>query len=211
MPLLRQWSPTTDSLAAIWQIEEHTENELFFSRWRARDPEPNDLPKLPRRRLEFLAGRYLLWQLENNFPLHQIAKDEHGKPRLPDNAFHFSISHSFPYIAALISPQKSCGIDIQRWHPRIRLLAPKFLSEREMGLFAQSDELLTMAWSIKEAAYKWNGKRGIDFIRDIQIQDIREYNYVFETPTLLYPDIAITPLHITSLLEKDFSLSLACE
>lgn len=214
MPLLRQCSPFADSLAAVWQIDEATENELYFSNWRARvagDPDITGLPKLPRRRLEFLAGRYLLWQLENSFPIHQIQKDEFGKPRLPEDQFHFSISHSFPWVAVLISPNKCCGIDIQRWHPRIQKLAPKFLGDQEMKLFAHDDQWLTMAWSIKEAAYKWAGKRGIDFIRDLKIESIIENNGSFLSPVQLPPHIAISPLYINSFLEDGFSLSLVCE
>lgn len=208
MPLLRQWSPVPQSLAAVWQIDEPAEGELFFS---LPQIPATERPRLPRRRLEFLAGRYLLWHLENNFPLHQIAKDAHGKPRLPGGEFYFSISHSYPFVAVLISPDKNCGIDIQRWHPRIQLLADKFLSREEKALFQHDDRLLTMAWCIKEAAYKWNGKRGLDFIRDIQIQDIIENEGMFETPTLLYPDIAVTQLHILSNLSDGHALSLVCK
>lgn len=207
MPLLRQWSPNEHSLAAIWQIDEATEDELFFSS--AFNHE--GLPNLPRRRLEFLAGRYLLWRLENSFPIHQIQKDEFGKPRLPEDQFHFSISHSFPYIAVLISPNQSCGIDIQRWHPKIQKLAYKFLGESEMKLFSHDDQWLTMAWSIKEASYKWAGRRGIDFIRDLKIRSVTEKDGLFYTPVQLPASIAISPLQVTSLMADGFSLSWVCE
>lgn len=208
MPLLRQWSPFPQSLAAIWQLEPETENELFFFL----PPTPLEgLPKLPRRRLEFMAGRYLLWHLENSFPLHQITKDENGKPRLPEDEFHFSISHSFPYIAVLISPDKRSGIDIQRWHPRISVLADKFLSEDEKALFDHNEMLLTMAWCIKEAAYKWQGKRGVDFIRDIQIQSLTEKEAIYEAPTLILPDIVVSPLHIEASVADGYALALVCE
>lgn len=208
MPLFRQCAPTPESLAAIWQIDEHTENELFFSL--PLIPQI-DLPRLPRRRLEFLAGRYLLWHLKNDFPIHQILKDIHGKPRLPEDAFHFSISHSFPYIAVIISPHQRCGIDIQCWHPRMQILADKFLSPEEKELFQNDSKLLTLAWSIKEAVYKWNGRRGVDFIRDINIQDIKENSESYTASIHLNSPIAITPLKATGFLEKDFSLALVCE
>ena len=208
MPLFRQWSPHPNALAAIWQIDPAQENELFFAL--ANIPIA-DLPRLPRRRLEYLAGRYLLWHLKNDFPIHQIQKDDHGKPRLPEDEFHFSISHSFPYIAVLISPDKNCGIDIQCWHPRIQILADKFLSSSEKEFFQNAPRLLTMAWSIKEAAYKWAGKRGIDFIRDLKIESITENDRVFDALLQLRSDIAIVTLQITSFLEDGFSLSLVCE
>ncbi len=163
MPLYKEWEVGNHGLAAIWKVEE---DEAFFME---RTGMTSDM-KNERRRIEHLAGRFLLKHLETDFPLHQIAKDEHDKPRIDNNAFFFSISHSWPYVAAIIDPYEEAGIDIQTWHPRIEQIQHKYLSVEEQNLFQNDPKLLTLAWSAKEAVYKWNGKRGVDFIEHIPIE-----------------------------------------
>ena len=163
MPLYKEWNIGDHGLAAIWKIEEP---ESFFAE---RTGLIIDL-KNEKRRIEHLAGRFLLTHLEEDFPLWNIRKDEHDKPRIDNNAFFFSISHSWPYIAAVIDPYSEAGIDIQIWHPRIAHIQHKFLSHDEQLLFNNDPKLLTVAWCAKEAVYKWNGKRGVDFIQHLPIE-----------------------------------------
>jgi hypothetical protein len=183
MPLYQEWQPKPHTLAAIWHI---SEDEDFFSAGTGLA----SLIKHSRKRLEHLCGRWLLRLLREDFPLHQIAPDEHDKPRLPENRFFFSISHSFPYVAAVISEQEECGIDIQVWKSSIGEVAYMFLSEKEMALCrlavfepgeaaagAPDARLLTLAWCAKEAAYKWNGRRGVNFIADLPIRCILGVNW----------------------------------
>lgn len=160
MSLYREWS-VGDSLAAIWKIEEP---EAFFA-----ERTGLVLPDIAneKRRIEHLTGRFLLKHLKEDFPLLHITRDEHDKPRVPD--YHFSISHSWPYVAAIINPTQDTGIDIQTWHPRIDILQKKFLSPDEQALFRNDNHLLTIAWCAKEAAYKWQGRRGVEFIDHLPI------------------------------------------
>ncbi|MBS1588508.1 MAG: 4'-phosphopantetheinyl transferase superfamily protein [Bacteroidetes bacterium] len=167
MPLYQEWKPDENSLAAIWKIEE---DEDFF----VQHTQIETKIAHSKRRLEHLAGRFLLKFLKNDFPLFHIAADEHFKPRLPENACFFSISHSFPYIAVTISEKNECGIDIQTWNNRIQILQNKFLNQKEQQLFQNDIRLLTLAWSAKEAAYKWLGRRGIDFIEQLPISSLKQ-------------------------------------
>ena len=162
MPLYKEWKIEDHGLAAIWKVEEP---ESFFIEHTGMIADM----KLERRRIEHLAGRFLLKHLEADFPLQGITKDEHDKPRLENDAFFFSISHSWPYIAAVVDPYYEAGIDIQTWHARIERIQHKFLSAEEQILFQNDPKLITLAWSAKEAVYKWNGKRGVEFIEDIPI------------------------------------------
>src|SRR5271156_3599313 len=151
MPLLKEWNIGPYGLAAIWKTEEP---ESFFREATGIDTDiKND-----KRRIEHLAGRYLLRHLEEDFPIHGIKKDIHDKPRIDNDEFRFSISHSWPYIAAVINPFAEAGIDIQTWNPRIQDIQHKFLSADEQEMFQNDTKLLTLAWCAKEAAYKWNGK-----------------------------------------------------
>lgn len=173
MPLFKEWSSDAYSLAAIWKIEEP---ESFFTE---RTGMTSDI-KSDKRRIERIAGRFLLKYLKNDFPLLNIHSDEHDKPRVHNNDYFFSISHSWPYVAAVVSPYVECGIDIQCWHPRMEALQRKFLSEQEQQYFANDPKLITLAWSAKEAAYKWQGRRGVEFIDHLPIEKFTEKKYEYE-------------------------------
>lgn len=166
MPLYREWSSDAYSLAAIWKIEEP---EDYF---RERTGLSSTI-RADRRRIEHLAGRFLLRHLHQDFPLLDIAPDGEDKPRLPGNAHFFSLSHSYPYVAAVVSKYVECGIDIQIWRARMGWISHRFLNERERGLLG-GDRLLTgQAWSAKEAAYKWQGLRGVQFSEHLLIRNIK--------------------------------------
>ena len=205
MPLYQEWSPNSRSLAAIWLIEEP---ESFFSDKTGLTP----TIRHPRKRAEHLCGRYLLQYLKEDFPLQHIAPDAHDKPRLPEDVYFFSISHSYPYVTAVISDREECGIDIQIWKDSIEGIAHMYLSEDEQKLCADA-RMLTLAWTAKEAAYKWWGRRGVDFIRDMPIQLFVESQMPFlekNIPGIYYASMrcADEQLTVKSILNKDFALSL---
>jgi len=209
MPLIRQWAPSANSQAAVWRIEE---DEEFFLKVLSAGPAV--LSRLVRikpakRRLEFLAGRHLLRILVPGFPLRLIKPDEHDKPRLPNDAVRFSVSHSYPFAAAVVSTTEECGIDIQCPHPRIGKLLPKFLSEDENILFRADPSGGVLAWSMKEAVYKWQGRRGVDFIRHLPVtslQNIRSEWIATVVPRLLPKDSRPA---INGYVEPEFALSTA--
>jgi phosphopantetheinyl transferase len=201
MPLYKEWSSDPYSLAAIWQIEEP---EAFFTE---RTGYRSDI-KNEKRRLEHLAGRFLLKHLKADFPLLSIKPDTHDKPRIEDNQYFFSISHSYPYVAVVVSPYVECGIDIQVWHPRMEQLQHKFLSEQEQKLFKNDPKLITMAWCAKEAAYKWQGRRGVEFIDHLTIDNIAdgaEKTNMTIKLQLTRPVLAVTA---ESVVDTGFSFSL---
>jgi len=173
MPLYREWSSDPFSLAAIWEINEP---ESFFTDHTGIIPDI----KNEKRRLEHVAGRFLLKHLKQDFPLLSIRPDEYDKPRVDDNQYYFSISHSFPYVAAVVSPYVECGIDIQVWHRRMVQLQHKFLSEIEQQFLQNDPRLITVAWCAKEAAYKWQGRRGVEFIDHLPIIKFQEHQSYYD-------------------------------
>jgi phosphopantetheinyl transferase len=200
MPLYREWEIGDHGLAAIWKVEEP---ESFFQE---RTGIISDM-KNERRRTEHLAGRFLLKHLVADFPLHNISKDEHDKPHLADNEYFFSISHSWPYIAAVIDPYAPAGIDIQTWHPRIGIIQHKFLSAEEQLIFDNDPKLLTLAWCAKEAVYKWNGKRGVDFIEHLPIDFFNESTGIYDM--IIYFKSSVMPkmVFIENVIDVDFACS----
>ncbi len=200
MPLYREWSIEHHSLAAIWEIDEP---ESFFTERTGLAPDI----KFEKRRMEHLAGRFLLKHLKEDFPLFNIQPDKHDKPRIDENAYFFSISHSWPYVAAVVSLTNECGIDIQTWHPSIQKIQHKFLSPEEQTLFNNDIRLLTMAWCAKEAAYKWQGRRGVEFIEHLEIISTEQLEQVYNIIVYLKLTTPTKVLTIKNLMEQAFSCS----
>ena len=145
----------------VWHI---TETEDFFS---ADMPLQRSITH-PHKRLQHLAGRYLLREMFPDFPLELILIADTRKPFLADEAFHFSISHCGDFAAVIVSRKNRVGVDIEIPQEKIERIAHKFLSATESAVLEKLDVersvQLTLAWSIKEAIFKWYGAGGVDFI-----------------------------------------------
>jgi 4'-phosphopantetheinyl transferase EntD len=166
MPLFFEQEVDGDTRLAVWHI---TEEEAFF-----------DVPLQrsithPHKRLQHLAGRYLLRHLFPEFPLELILIADTRKPYLQDEAFHFSVSHAGDHAAAVVSRVRRVGIDIEQVSQKVERIRHKFLSaEEEARVSGQKEhcrpeQLSTLIWSVKEAAFKWYGKGGVDFRADMPI------------------------------------------
>jgi 4'-phosphopantetheinyl transferase EntD len=174
MPLYFSKDIDADTRLAVWHI---TEAEAFF-----------DVPLQrsithPHKRLQHVAGRYLLKWLFNDFPYSEILVATTRKPYLENERYHFSISHCGHYAAAIVSKTRRVGIDVELPASRLSGLAPKFLNDAEghllermrvKGTEREATELLTIFWAAKEAMYKWWGRPGVDFRRMLLIEDLPE-------------------------------------
>ena len=186
-------------MAAIWKIEEP---ESYFREFTGIT---SDI-KSEKRRVEHLAGRFLLKYLEAEFPVHDIKKDEHDKPRIPENEFFFSISHSWPWVAVVIDPYEEAGIDIQTWHPRIADIRHKFLTDEEQVSFADT-QLLTLAWCAKEAVYKWNGRRRVDFKEHLPIDFFKKRGNLYDMIIYFKSKDMPKMVFLENLIDVDFACS----
>lgn len=191
MPLFFQNIISPNTKLAIWQIDE---DESFFL-------EKVTLQRSithPHKRLQHLAGRYLLRYLFTDFPNEEIEIASTRKPFLPDEQYHFSISHCGNFAAAIVSKNERVGIDIELITDKVAKIAHKFLNEEEKILVnSQSsmvsneiknggsvlpltldrrpsiiDQKLTLFWCAKETVYKWWGKGEVDFKNHIQLHSI---------------------------------------
>ncbi|MFT4204632.1 MAG: 4'-phosphopantetheinyl transferase superfamily protein [Chitinophagaceae bacterium] len=155
---------------AIWKIEE---GEAFFLE---RVPSKRDISH-PLKRLQHLAGRFLLKYLFPDFPSEEIAIADTRKPYLVNEQYHFSISHGGSYAAAIVSEKQRVGIDIELFSEKIKRVAHKFLKEEELqlvedGAGGQDLTLLTTFWSVKEAVFKWWSYGNISLKNNIHIRNI---------------------------------------
>lgn len=173
MPLFYQHNINHSAQLAVWKI---TESEDFFLEKVSIQKEITH----PHKRLQHLAGRYLLQILHPGFPFELIEITESKKPLLPDGKLHFSISHCADFAAAIISDKKSVGIDVELVTPKIESIKSKFLSPMESSLVSnksdefqiQAYELLTLCWSTKESIFKWYGKKNVDFKKNMIIDNL---------------------------------------
>jgi phosphopantetheinyl transferase len=166
MPLFYQHNINQTTKLAVWNI---TEPQDFFLDKVHLQKEINH----PHKRLQHLAGRYLLRLLNPRFPLHLIEIADSNKPLLTNEEFHFSISHCGDFAAAIVSENEVVGIDVELIRLKIGFIKHKFLSGREQQLLPAPDaQMLTLLWSCKEAVYKWYGRGGVDFKSHIVIGHI---------------------------------------
>jgi phosphopantetheinyl transferase len=137
MPIFFQQEIDNDTRLAIWKIEE---GEEFF----LQKAVPQRLVGHPHKRLQHLAGRYLLRHLFADFPVELIRIADTRKPFLDDEAYHFSISHCGDFAAAIVSKTKRVGVDIEEIRPTVGKVQHKFVSELELD--AQKWELGISNW-----------------------------------------------------------------
>lgn len=167
MPIFFQQQINDTTRLGIWKIEEP---EGFFQ---GNVPQHRAVTH-PHKRLQHLAGRFLLQFLFPGFPFELIQIADTRKPFLPGDPYHFSISHCGDYAAAIVSSSNRVGIDIEIPVDKIRKIMYKFLSPAEMDIFNTQEtlndlSLITTLWSCKEAVFKWYGDGGVDFKKDIRL------------------------------------------
>lgn len=170
MPLI--YSQTIDQFTrlAVWQI---AETEDFFLE---KVPLSRSITH-PHKRLQHLAGRYILQEVCPEFPIHLIQIADTNKPYLENESHHFSISHCGHFAAAIVSTTHRVGIDVEQPTARVNRIVHKFISDEEntwlieAGL-SNDDAFTTLLWSMKESLFKWYGLGEVDFKTQLQIKSI---------------------------------------
>lgn len=182
MAIFFQQDVNEDTRLGVWKIEEP---ESFFL---AKVPLHRDITH-PHKRLQHLAGRYLLQHLFPDFPIPLIQIADTRKPFLENEAYHFSISHCADYAAAIVSTVNRVGVDIELVTDKIARIEHKFVSEEEQGVVhnpwsvngkepvlnsSPVDHIrkLGLLWSSKEAVFKWYGWGEVDFRKHICIRSV---------------------------------------
>ena len=187
MPLVYQQNINAVTKIGVWHI---AEAEDFFLR---QVPLQRTITHW-HKRLQHLAGRLLLKELYPEFPLGEILIADTKKPFIEKEAWHFSISHSGEYAAAIVSKEYRVGVDVEYRNPKIADIQHKYVGQEEWEVISSKWEIrkeqsatfniqqstfnldmLTLCWCVKEAVYKWWGSGGVDFKRDILIDKVSSY------------------------------------
>jgi len=172
MPIIKSININNNRLLAIWKVEESIESLLNML---APAPEDRELLfsfKNKKKQYEWLGGRLTLKHLVSqlNIPYKGIKKDEHGKPMLRVSEAEISLTHSFPYVAAIIDRTEPVGIDLEQPRNKVLRIAHKFLNDEELD-FAKNDvKMLNIMWCVKETLYKIYGQKGLSFKEHLQIE-----------------------------------------
>jgi phosphopantetheinyl transferase len=164
LPVFYQHQINENTRLGVWKIEE---TEEFF---KGNVPVHRDVTH-PHKRLQHLAGRFLLQFLFPDFPYEMIQIADTRKPYLPDEQYHFSISHCGDYAAAIVSNANRVGVDVEIPVEKILAIRDKFLSgtEKEVWKDPNDKEQTTLLWSSKEAIFKWYSAGKVDFRQHIQL------------------------------------------
>jgi 4'-phosphopantetheinyl transferase EntD len=175
MPIFFQQDIDENTRLGIWKIGEEAD---FFLR---HVPLQKEITH-PHKRLQHLAGRYLLRYLFPDFPVELIRIADTRKPFLENERYHFSISHCGDFAAVIVSATNRVGIDIEFVSQKIARIRHKFISADEDRLFhhpdafpGHDDPLLsraTLIWSCKEAIFKWYGTGAVDFRGHMEVKSI---------------------------------------
>ncbi|MTI21086.1 4'-phosphopantetheinyl transferase superfamily protein, partial [Fulvivirga sp. RKSG066] len=166
MPVNKTIEVSKSRFLAIWHVEESFEELLNALNPIAEDRELLLSFKNKIKQLEWLSGRLTIKHLTHllGIDYHGLTKDNHGKPSLRGHLeYEISLTHSYPYVAAIIDKSKPVGIDLEQPREKALKIAPKFLSEKEIAFAKQDIMTLNMLWCIKETLYKIHGKNGLVF------------------------------------------------
>lgn len=174
MPVFFQQQINENTRLGVWKIEE---TEEFFKN---NVPQHRDVTH-PHKRLQHLAGRFLLQFLFPDFPYELVQIADTKKPYLPDEQYHFSISHCGDFAAAIVSRSHRVGVDVEEPKGKITRIIDKFLTTDEQTMFNVqlsmfNFQLPTILWSAKEAVFKWYGLGSVDFRQHIQLGAKHEGN-----------------------------------
>lgn len=141
----------------IWRVEE-TESQLKEFVGGTLFPGLERITH-PRRRLEWLAARTLIREFGYN---NLVKYHPSRRPFLAFSKAHLSITHSYPLVAVIVSPNGYVGIDIESYSRPFSHVAHKYLSARENKWVDLADnKRLALIWSAKEALYKLPGMEGL--------------------------------------------------
>lgn len=158
----------TDRAWALWRItEDETTLNLALD---GVESAPESL-KNSQKRLEWLAGRVATKEVMKslNIAFHGIAKDEFGKPFPKMSELHLSLSHSFPYAAALVDRNSPVGIDLEQPKEKLLKIAPRIHHANELHDLGTDLVKHCIYWCAKESMIKLHGRKDLIFAENMFI------------------------------------------
>ena len=147
---------TNDTQWAVWKVEESLEALLALLPDARRVCCEQELLQFAseRRKIEWLSVRVLLYFMLKEDK--QIGYSSEGKPFLTDDSFFISISHTKGYVAVILNPKTTVGIDIEQYGKRVHKVFDRFIRPDEQVEAYQGDTTWggLLHWSAKETVFK---------------------------------------------------------
>jgi 4'-phosphopantetheinyl transferase EntD len=153
---------------ALWKIEE--DEGTLTAAVAPYEPTPPQVSNVFKR-LEFLAARVLIQALlsSRGLKFHGLTKDAFGKPYLRNHDLHVSLSHSYPYVAAVLHDKHDVGIDLEQPKPKLLKIAHRVLHPDELANAGSDIVKHCIYWCAKEALVKIHGKKDLTFSENLKI------------------------------------------
>ncbi len=166
MPLVEQ-DVLPNRAWGLWKIEE---TEVWLHH-KVEEVTTHTSVTHPHKRLEYFAARVLVKQLVNQMghQFYGITKNDFGKPSLLNHPFNLSLSHSYPYVTALIDREKPVGIDLEQPKEKLLSVAPRMFQQDELLDAGESITKHCIYWCAKEVLLKVYGKKDLTFAKDLII------------------------------------------
>ena len=157
-----------DSVWGYWQI---LENAAELAAEVPQEIPPESLTN-PLKRLEYLAGRVLIKTLLARWglPFDGIKKDAFGKPFLNGQNIHISLSHSYPYVAAILHRTRNAGIDLEQPKQKLLRIAPRILAPDEHLDAAHDITKHCIYWCAIETMIKIYGNKDLIFSKNLLVK-----------------------------------------
>ncbi len=128
---------------------------------------------------------YLTWRAVLRSALRKMGEDvsryadtpilyrSSGAPYIEGLPLWFGVSHSRDMVAVVIAKDR-CAVDIETRNRRFEAIESRYLSAEELAILegafgADLGVGRAVAWSAKEAVYKYCQTEGLDFVRDMRI------------------------------------------
>lgn len=176
MSLLRKYKEDTYQWG-IWKTEESTEELLSLLPDSKRYEQQLSRFSSPRRKLEWLSVRVLLYQLLGEEKRIEYAPS--GKPRLADSSYFISISHTRGYVAVILSSVSEVGVDIEQYGLKVHKVAHKYMRADEIPSEYQETNTwsLLLHWSAKEVMFKCMDTSEVDFREHLRVSPFQVCEY----------------------------------
>ncbi|ELR68576.1 Siderophore (Surfactin) biosynthesis regulatory protein [Fulvivirga imtechensis AK7] len=156
MPLTKIEQISDSRYLAIWHMEESAEELREKLHPRSSDTDLLRSYRSDKKILEWYCGRLCLKSLCEHIGIRYegLRKNTTGKPFLRHSEAEISLSHSYPYVAAILDLNKDVGIDLEQPKQKLQKVAHKFLNTQELHFTNDDITLLCIHWCAKETLYK---------------------------------------------------------
>jgi 4'-phosphopantetheinyl transferase len=155
-----------DRAWALWQI---AEDEISLAAAVNPLEQVPDSISNPNKRLEWLAGRVLVKDVLHAMGLRfqGITKDTYGKPFPKGYNYHLSLSHSFPFVAAIFDKIESVGIDLEQPKEKLLRIAHRIFHPEELQDLGKDIVKHCIYWCAKETMIKVHGQKNLVFAENL--------------------------------------------